>query len=149
MKGRTYRYMEAKPLFGFGYGLSYTTFAYSNLKLSSQSIAAGGTLMVEVDVKNTGDVEGDEVAELYFTPPADGVAPKLALEGFQRVHLKPGATAHVGFTLDPRQLSVVDANGVRAMRAGRYEIAVGGTQPSEGQHVSAELVITGGQELPQ
>ena len=149
MKGRTYRYMDAKPLFGFGYGLSYTSFAYLNLKLSSTSLAAGGTLQVEADVKNTGEFEGDEVAELYLVPPGDGVAPKLALEGFQRVHLKSGATVHLGFTLDPRQLSVVDAKGVRAMRAGKYEVAVGGMQPSEGKHVSATVTITGEQELPR
>jgi beta-glucosidase len=149
MKGRTYRYMDSKPLFGFGYGLSYTNFTYSNLKLSSTSVTAGATLQVEADVKNTGTMEGDEVAELYLMPPADGIAPKLALEGFQRVHLKPGATVHVGFTLDPRQLSVVDAKGVRAMRAGRYEVTVGGVQPSEGQHMSARFTITGVQELPR
>ena len=148
MKGRTYRYFEGKPLYGFGEGLSYTTFAYSGVKLSSASVAAGQPLAVEADVKNTGERAGDEVAEVYLEPPADGVAPKLALAGFARVHLGRGETRHLHFDLNPRDLSVVDAAGKRAMRAGRYTVTVGGSQPGSSTP-REEFTVTGTMQLPR
>jgi beta-glucosidase len=69
MQGRTYRYFQGKPLFGFGYGLSHTSFVYSHLKLSSPTLNAGDTLTADAEVKNTGARDGDEVAELYLLPP--------------------------------------------------------------------------------
>ena len=149
MKARTYRYFGGTPLFGFGYGLSYSKFAYSGLKLSTHDLKAGEPLTVEAEVKNTGGREGDEVAELYLVPPADGVAPKLALEGFTRVHLKAGESRHVRFTLDARALSVVDGEGVRAVRAGSYGVAVGGAQPAEANDLSGKFTISGTQALPR
>jgi beta-glucosidase len=149
MANRTYRYFKAKPLYGFGYGLSYTTFAYSHLKLSTATLHAGDTLTVEVEVKNTGSRAGDEVAQLYLTPPQTNVSPSLALDGFTRVHLAPGETRHVTFRLDPRTLSQVDDNGTRAVTPGSYRIAVGGSQPfvsTNGQ--TADFTIEGTQELP-
>lgn len=148
MSNRTYRYYKGKPLYGFGYGVSYTSFAYSNMKLSSSSLPAGETLKVDVDVKNTGKLAGDEVAQLYLAPPQDGVRPKYSLEGFQRVHLLPGETRRVQFVLDPRRLSYVDKDGVRAVRAGSYSISVGGTQPGESTGAATSLSITGSKELP-
>jgi len=148
MSNRTYRYYKGQALYGFGYGLSYATFTYSNARLSSGSLAAGETLKVDVDVKNAGKVTGDEVAQLYLTPPQDGVVPKYSLEGFQRVHLAPGETRHLQFTLDPRQLSYVDKDGVRAVRAGSYSISVGGSQPEESKGAVVVLSITGTKELP-
>jgi beta-glucosidase len=103
---------------------------------------------VEADVKNTGVRAGDEVAELYLIPPKTMVSPQLALKGFTRVHLEPGATRHVTFTLDPRTLSQVDAKGVRTVAPGSYRLALGGGQPSEAKDVSAEFTIEGKQELP-
>ncbi len=82
MANRTYRYFKGKPLYGFGYGLSYTTFSYSNVKPSTSALHAGDTLTVEADVKNTGSRPGEEVAELYLTPPHTDVSPNLALAGF-------------------------------------------------------------------
>ena len=149
MKARTYRYFGGTPLFGFGYGLSYSKFSYSGLKLSTHDLKAGAPLTVEAEVKNTSAREGDEVAELYLMPPADGVAPKLALEGFTRVHLKAGETRHVRFTLDARALSVVDAEGVRAVRAGSYGIAIGSAQPTEAKDISGSFTISGTQALPR
>jgi beta-glucosidase len=149
MKARTYRYFGGTPLFGFGYGLSYSKFAYSGLKLSTHALKAGEPLTVEAEVKNTGGREGDEVAELYLMPPADGVAPKLALEGFTRVHLKAGESRRVRFTLDARALSVVDGEGVRAVRAGSYGVAVGGAQPAEANDLSGKFTISGTQALPR
>ncbi len=134
MRNRTYRYYTGTPLYGFGYGLSYTHFTYSNLKLSSTHLHAGQTLTATVDVTNVGKVSGDEVAQLYLLPPAtgnSGLSPRLQLEGFQRITLKAGQKQTVTFTLDSRQLSQVDAAGTRAVQPGRYELAVGGAQPDE------------------
>jgi beta-glucosidase len=149
MANRTYRYFKAKPLYEFGYGLSYTTFAYSHLKLSSSKLRAGDTLTVEVEVKNIGTRAGDEVAQLYLTPPQTNVSPTLALEGFTRIHLSPGETRYVAFTLDPRTLSQVDDKGARAVSPGSYRIAVGGSQPSVNTNSqTADFTIEGTQELP-
>ena len=115
MANRTYRYFKGKPLYAFGDGLSYTTFAYSGLKLSTKTLKAGDPLTVEADVKNTGSLAGDEVSELYLIPPQSALSPKLALAGFQRFHLNPGETRHLTFTLDPRTLSQVDEKGTRAV----------------------------------
>lgn len=148
MKGRTYRYFKGEPLYGFGYGLSYTKFAYSGLKLSSGSLEAGKTLTVEVTVTNKGDRAGDEVAELYLTPPQGDPLPLRSLEGFGRIHLSPHARTIVKFELSPRQLSEVDTAGKRAVRSGTYQIYVGGSQPGEGEGVTANLAITGSSDLP-
>ena len=149
MAGRTYRYFNGQPLFRFGDGLSYTRFAYSKLTLSAGRVDAGKSVSAEVDVTNAGGREGDEVAELYVTPPQGGVTPKLTLQGFQRVHLKAGETKHLRFDLGPRQLSVVDEKGVRAMAGGEYGVSVGGSQPGTGAEQQAKLTIVGREELPK
>jgi beta-glucosidase len=152
MANRTYRYFKGKPLFAFGDGLSYSTFAFSSVKLSSGSLHAGDTLTVEADVRNTGDQPGDEVAELYLKPPHTDVSPKLALAGFERLHLDAGETRHVVFQLDPRGLSEVDAKGIRAVVPGQYRVFVGGSQP-DGDHGpdvrSTEFKVVGTQEIPR
>ncbi len=148
MKGRTYRYFDGKPLYGFGYGLSYTTFAYSAVHLSSRTVKAGETLTVEAEVKNTGSRAGDEVAELYLTPPQTEVSPRMALVGFSRVHLAPGETKRVTFALDPRTLSQVDVKGIRAVTPGAYTVSVGGSQPAVGAQ-TATFQIDGRMELPR
>ncbi|HEY4358025.1 MAG TPA: glycoside hydrolase family 3 C-terminal domain-containing protein, partial [Acidobacteriaceae bacterium] len=155
MKNRTYRYFTGAPLYEFGYGLSYTKFAYSGLKLSTGKLHAGDTLTAEVEVKNTGRHAGDEVAELYLTPPADGnggLSPHVQLEGFQRISLKPGESKKVTFTLNPRQLSEVDAQGNRAVQPGSYGLSVGGSQPKDPKAPTpaqtAMFTIEGTQELP-
>ncbi len=151
MANRTYRYFKGKPLFSFGDGLSYTTFAYSNLHLSTQSLHAGDPLTVEADVKNTGSLAGEEVAELYIAPPHTDVSPMLALSGFQRVHLKPGETRHLIFQLNPRTLSQVDDKGNRSVMPGEYKLTVGGSQPSGDAATgiqSATFSIQGQDQLP-
>ena len=149
MAGRTYRYFKGKPLFGFGFGLSYTTFSYSGLKLSTDALKAGDPLTVEADVRNTGKQAGDEVAELYLTPPQTPVSPTLALAGFTRVHLSPGESKHVTFILDPRTLSQVDDKGTRAVTPGSYRLSLGGAQPTDTSSTqTANFTITGSQELP-
>ena len=151
MKGRTYRYFQGKPLFSFGYGLSYTKFKYSGLKLSTASLTAGQSLTADVTVTNTGSVAGDEVAELYLTPPQQDVNPIRSLEGFHRVQLAPHASTVVHFELTPRELSEVDNAGQRAVRAGTYQIYVGGAQPADpaANGVSQDVTITGSSELPE
>ena len=145
MAHRTYRYSTAAPLYGFGFGLSYTSFAYSNLKLSTSTLHAGDPLTATVEVKNTGKLAGDEVAELYLLPPASGnggLSPRVQLAGFQRVHLSPGESKKVSFTLAPRQLSEVDAQGGRAVQPGSYRISVGGAQPGDPRAATAAQTVS-------
>ena len=152
MANRTYRYFKGKPLYSFGDGLSYTSFAYSHLHVSSKSLHAGDTLAVEADVKNVGSLQGDEVAELYLAPPKTPVSPTLALAGFERLHLNPGETKRVTFQLNPRALSQVDDNGVRAVTPGVYCISLGSSQPSgdsPGTVQSQEFTVVGTQQLPR
>jgi beta-glucosidase len=158
MANRTYRYFKGQPLYRFGDGLSYTTFTYGPLKLSSNTLAAGQSLTVETDVKNTGTRAGDEVAELYLTPPASPLAPILTLQGFQRVHLTPGETRHLTFALAPRQLSQVDATGERLILPGTYTVSVGPTQPAtpfdphpnlSSAPAQATVSVTGTKTLPR
>ncbi len=152
MKGRTYRYFSGAPLYPFGYGLSYTTFHYSGLHLSSTSLAAGQPLTADVTVTNTGDRAGDEVAELYLDPPSGDGYPLRSLEGMKRVTLAAHTSAVVHFNLEQRELSEVDAQGHRAVRAGDYQIFVGGVSPdasTSGAGVVAHFSITGEKDLPE
>ena len=119
MQNRTYRYFQGKPLYGFGYGLSYSTFEYSNLKLSPPQLQAGAPLTVQVDVRNTSKIAGDEVAELYLEFPPIAGAPARALRGFARVHLLPGENRHLSYTLKARDLSMVNEHGRTRRGAGR------------------------------
>ena len=132
MKGRTYRYFEGKPLYPFGYGLSYTTFSYSGLELPKSAITAGDPLTAEVTVTNTGTREGDEVAQLYLSFPNVPGAPLHALRGFKRVHLKPGEAQNVIFELKERDLSMVSEAGEPIIAEGGYSVSVGGGQPNTG-----------------
>ena len=132
MKNRTYKYYRGKPLWGFGYGLTYSSFRYDAVKLrNGATLPAGKPLMASVDVRNTSKVAGDEVVEAYVhTPEIDG--PRYTLAGFQRVHLQPGESRNVSFTLNDRALSSVAASGERAVMPGTYELWLGGAQPIEG-----------------
>ncbi len=123
MKNRTYRYFKGKPLYPFGYGLSYTTFSYSDLSLPSSPVAAGQPMTAEVKVTNTGKVAGDEVAQLYLSFPDVAGAPIRALRGFARVHLDPGQSQTVHFDLKPRDLSMVTEAG-ELDRPGRQVLCV-------------------------
>ena len=148
MQGRTYRYFAGRPLYSFGYGLSYTTFAYRNLELASSSLAAGDSPRVEADVENTGAVAGDEVVEVYMTQPKGFETPRRVLAGFTRVHLAPRATTHVSLTVDPRSLGQVDAKGNRVIVPGEYSISVGSTQPEDSAQVlTASFRVTGTKQL--
>ena len=129
MRGRTYRYFAGEPLYPFGFGLSYTTFAYSNLRLPAR-VPAGENVTVSVDVKNTGARDGEEVVQLYITDVQAGApVPIRSLQGFRRVHLKPGESKSVLFLLTPRQLSLIDSQNRRIVEPGVFEVSVGGKQP--------------------
>ncbi|MGB2868946.1 MAG: glycoside hydrolase family 3 C-terminal domain-containing protein [Bacteroidota bacterium] len=129
MKGRTYRYFTGDPLYTFGYGLSYTTFGYANLKMPAK-VQCGDQVEVEVQVENRGDRAGDEVVQLYVSDLHASVpVPIRSLAGFRRVHLNPGEKQRVLFFLTPRQLSVIDGEGKRVEESGTFEISVGGKQP--------------------
>jgi beta-glucosidase len=150
MKNRTYRYFTGTPLYPFGYGLSYTSFAYSGLHLPAGPINAGDPLTAEVTVTNTGKVAGDEVAQLYLTFPDLPGAPLRALRGFERIHLAPGASQRVHFELKPRDLSMVTAAGEIVVAPGAYTISVGGGQPGTGAPaVSGSFSVQGSLALPE
>ena len=109
MKERTYRYFTGTPLYPFGHGLSYTTFAYRNLRTSAERVAASGTIDVSVDVTNSGSVAGDEVVQLYASHPASKVPRAIKdLRGYRRVSLKPGETRTVRFAVPASSLAYWD-----------------------------------------
>jgi len=132
MANRTYRYFSGKPLYPFGYGLSYTKFKYSDLSVSAQTVAAGQPLGADVTVSNTGAVAGDEVVQLYLKFPAVKGAPLKALRGFERIHLDPGASQKVHFELKPRDLGMVTEDGNPIIAQGDYTVSIGGGQPDTG-----------------
>jgi beta-glucosidase len=150
MKGRTYRYFEGEPLWPFGYGLSYTSFMYSDLTLPNAPINAGDPLDASVTVTNTGRIPGDEVVQLYLKFPDVAGAPLRALRGFQRIHLEPGTTQKVEFHLDPRDLSMVTDLGDIIVAQGKYTVEVGGGQPGTGApSVSGNFEVNGELTLPE
>jgi len=130
MKNRTYRYMKDEPLWAFGYGLSYTKFRYSNLKLNKTEISPTENVEIQVDVENIGKVDGDEVVQLYVsTPESPILAPIRSLQGFDRVFIRSGEKKIVKFTLKPEQFAVVDEEGRFMVMPGKIEISIGGGQP--------------------
>jgi beta-glucosidase len=148
MKGRTYRYFEGQPLYPFGFGMSYSKFAYSNAKLSTASLKAGSDLKVDVDVRNTFGGAGDEVVQAYLVFPKLPGAPTKSLRAFQRVSVGAGQTQHVRLTLNARDLIMVNEEGARLVAAGDYKLFVGGGQPGTGAPgTELPLKIEGVQKL--
>jgi beta-glucosidase len=150
MKNRTYRYFDGTPLYPFGYGLSYTTFSFSDLQLSTSALNAGDPLKVEATVTNKGKIAGDEVAQLYLSFPKVAGAPNIALRGFQRVHLEPGESQKVQFNLDPRDLSIVTEAGSPVVPEGDFVLWVGGGQPhSNAAGTGQTFRVKGSVTLPE
>lgn len=130
MQNRTYRYYKGEPLYPFGFGLSYTSFRYSNLH-SGSSLKKGEDLTVSVKVKNTGKRAGDEVAQLYISHKNTKVnVPIRSLKGFQRVHLEAGESRTLTFKVPSKDLSVTDDSGMAIQLTGNLVISIGGAQPS-------------------
>jgi beta-glucosidase len=142
MKGRTYRYYNGTPLYEFGYGLSYTTFKYSNMKTPS-TVRTNEIMKVSAEVENTGTLDGDEVVELYGKLlDAKVPVPIHALQGFKRIFLKSGEKKTVEFELKPVQFSCVDNNDQRVAAPGRMKLYVGGNQPSQKALKSKNVLST-------
>lgn len=119
-------------MYPFGYGLSYTDFNYSEIKVENSQIKAGQPATVSVTLENTGDVRGEEVAQLYLTLPDKGYQnPLYSLKGFQRVSLEPGESQIVKFEITPEMMESVRMNGERAIEDGEYTIRIGGATPHE------------------
>ena len=128
MKGRTYRYMTETPLYPFGYGLSYTNFAYRNAKLSSGKITKDQSVTLTFDIANTGKMDGDEVAQIYIKNPNDPEGPIKALKAFLRVHVKAGDSQEVNIELTPEAFhSFNDNTQTMEVRPGKYQILYGGS----------------------
>ncbi|MBS0419815.1 MAG: glycoside hydrolase family 3 C-terminal domain-containing protein [Proteobacteria bacterium] len=154
MAKRTYRYFSGEPLYPFGYGLSFTSFEYSNGRVSQSNLTATDTVTISVDVMNSGAAAGDEVVQLYLTHPGIQDAPLRALQGFQRIHLDKGEKKAVTFTLRQRDISVVDESGKHRVVPGRVDVWVGGGQPvgrpglTPPGGVRTRFEITSGATLP-
>jgi len=126
MEGRTYRYFRGEPLYPFGYGLSYSKFAYSHLKLSAVRIGKDDVLTVTADIKNTGVRDGDEVVQLYIKDmEATSPRPIKELKGFSRISLKAGETKTVKFNLNPMQLQMINNRGEKVIEPGSFEVLIG------------------------
>ncbi len=149
LKGRTYRYFKGKALWGFGYGLSYSTFKYGPVKLSATTLKAGDPLTATVTVSNNSAIGGDEVVQAYLkTPQADG--PVHSLVAFKRLNVSGGTSREVALEIDPRSLSSVDDQGNRSILPGQYKLSVGGAQPQDTENKSEiEFTITGTAALPK
>ncbi|MFC2137696.1 glycoside hydrolase family 3 C-terminal domain-containing protein [Bacteroidota bacterium] len=130
MTNRTYKYMEEDPLYPFGFGLSYTTFEYSDLKLNKTTIKPGDEITAEVLVKNTGSITGEEVVQLYITDmEASFRVPKYSLIGINKVELNSGESKLVSFTITEKMMSSINMNGEVVIEPGQIKITIGGSLP--------------------
>jgi beta-glucosidase len=141
---RGYVFANKEPLFPFGFGLSYTTFAYSNLKISPDKIGVGGDTKVSVTVTNTGTRAGDEIVQLYIRDLVSSVTrPIKELKNFKRVSLKPGESKTIEFVITPDKLSFLDLNMKSVVEPGWFDIMVG---PSSVKYDTVKLEVTDGKK---
>jgi beta-glucosidase len=149
MAGKTYRFFTQEPLYPFGFGLSYTTFTYSNLIVPEKAVA-GESVKVKVTVTNSGKVSGDEVIQLYLNDEkATTPRPIRQLEGFTRISLKPGESREVEFVLNSRQFSIINNKDKRVIEPGYFIVSVGGKQPGFKGYLDPQFtqVLTGRMRL--
>ena len=142
MRERTYRYMTAKPLYPFGYGLSYTNFEFDDLHLDKEEIAVDETVSVTVDVNNNGDFHADEVVQLYITVPDPASnQPLWSLKNFKRITLDKGSSASVTFDLDKDDLEQFNEEGETEVLSGEYIVYIGNGSPGErSQELGVQMV---------
>ncbi|MBV6647951.1 MAG: glycoside hydrolase family 3 C-terminal domain-containing protein, partial [Cyclobacteriaceae bacterium] len=126
MENRTYRYFTGEPLYSFGHGLSYSTFEYADLVLSGNSMDANTPLKISVKVTNTGETMGEEVVQLYVKDKeASTPRPIMELKGFERVQLNPGETKTVRFTVNAKNLLMINEAGQRVVEEGEFDLLIG------------------------
>lgn len=148
MDGRTYRYFTGEPLYGFGYGLSYSTYSYRNLVVPA-TVNTGSEVKISVEVSNTGKMDGEEVVQVYVTDKeASAPVPLRSLAGFKRVYLRAGETKKIEITLKPERFSLIDKAYNRYIEPGKFTVSVGGKQPPriapvDGSAVQTEIILTG------
>jgi beta-glucosidase len=131
MAGRTYRYATHEPLYPFGFGLSYTRFAYRDLRLAADQVAPGAALSCQVTVANEGPVDAEEVVQVYVSALDAPDAPLHSLVAFQRVALGAGERQTLAFAIPPDRLTLVDDDGAARVRPGGYRLSAGGCAPGE------------------
>ncbi|WP_367773513.1 glycoside hydrolase family 3 C-terminal domain-containing protein [Flavobacterium sp. WC2421] len=140
MKGKTYRYFKGAPLYDFGFGLSYSTFKYTNLDIKNEVIT-GEAVTINVDVTNSGKLDGDEVVQVYFTnPKADERETIRTLIGFDRIFLKASETKKVSFTIQPKQLAQFTNAGLK-LNSGEILFSVGGMQPNAQREKEGKVML--------
>jgi beta-glucosidase len=146
MKGRTYRYMTEEPLYPFGFGLSYSRFEYSDLKLEKTEVKAGEVLGFSLNVRNAGECTASEVAQVYLSDlEASTTVPISHLVGFERVELKPGESHSLKFCLTQEMMSFFNDDGKLTLEAGEFRLEVGGCSPGKrGQDLGAPKPLTAG-----
>jgi beta-glucosidase len=139
-RGDDYLDLTGMPLFPFGFGLSYTTFDYSDLRITPGEIAASGGATVRCTVRNSGTRAGDEVVQLYIRDVLGSVArPVMELKGFSRIHLSPGESRDVTFTLEPKHLRMLDADRQWVVEPGAFRVMVGAS--SKDIRLRGELTV--------
>jgi beta-glucosidase len=139
-RNRSYLFNSREPLFPFGYGLSYTQFHFDKLRVEPKTIRTGGTAKVSVDITNTGDRAGDEVAQMYIHQRVASITrPVMRLGGFKRLRLEPGQKMTVDFTLTPEDLSLIDINMNRVVEPGIFDLMVGASS-AETTSIALEVV---------
>lgn len=132
MKGRTYRYMTGTPLYPFGFGLSYASFAFSDMKITSSVLKKDQTFQVSARITNKGKYSGEEVAQLYISDKSGREdAPLFALKAFKRVRLQPGESKIVSFQVTPQMMAVINENGGSVIDKGKHEIYISGAVPTQ------------------
>ena len=129
MKGRTYRYMEQEALFPFGYGLSYTDFQISNVKLSTDVVTQEG-IKVEADISNTGAYDSAQTLQIYVATGLED-APRYQLKGLQKVAVKKNETKHVEIMLTDKAFALYNENGDMVLTKGTCRVYVGSSQPDK------------------
>ncbi|HJZ39481.1 MAG TPA: glycoside hydrolase family 3 C-terminal domain-containing protein [Bacteroidales bacterium] len=148
MEGRTYRYFKGEPLWGFGFGLSYSIFTYKNLQVPA-SVTVGEDVTIAVEVTNTGTMDGEEVVQVYVADKEAGApVPLRSLAAFERIFLKAGETKKIEISLKPEQFSLIDNNYNRVVEPGNFIISAGGYQPGtksavDGSVVQVEIELSG------